>query len=368
MILLFFMGRSAIATLSTENLLHNVSVMRHRAPNALLMAMIKANAYGHGIRSVAIRLANVVNSFGVASLDEAMAIRQVGIKTPITLMEGVFEPNELLIASTQRFQVVFHDPIQLEWLKNIKLPLPIQAWLKVDSGMGRLGFDMQNADRAYQLLQDNSGIQKPIGIMSHLACADTQNHPLNLVQIKSFKEFSSNKIGQKSLLNSAGLIHFPEESCDLIRVGLSLYGISPIKKKSAKDLNLKPVMSLQTRLIAVREHVLGSHIGYGGEYVCSRNMLIGVIAMGYGDGYPRSTASETFVLVNDILCPIVGRISMDMITIDITLCPDAKVGDPVILWGEQLPIENVAAQAGRSVYELVTNVAQRVKFHWTVQM
>ncbi len=359
------MSRAAIAILSTENLLHNLRIIKQAAPGKQVMAMVKANAYGHGIRSVANRLEKNVTTLGVASIDEALALRKVGVKVPLTLIEGVFEPDELLVASTQRFHVVFHDVTQIEWLEKSKLPLLLHAWLKIDSGMGRLGFELNQAKDVYKRLCGNSQVIQPVGIMSHLACADDRSHSLNTQQIKTFDAFVKGMPGSKSLANSAGIFHFPHAHHDLIRPGISLYGISPLMGKTASELGLKPVMTLQTHLIAVRRFVKGSAVGYGGRFICPEDMAMGVIAMGYGDGYPRTAQDGTPILVNNVKCQLAGRVSMDLMTIDLRPCPNAQVGDPVVLWGEGLPIEEVSTHTAHIPYELVTGVQQRVKFHWT---
>ncbi len=359
------MSRAAIAILSTENLLHNLKRIQKEAHDTATMAMIKANAYGHGLRSVASRLQSHVNTLGVASIDEALALRKIGIKVPITLIEGIFEPDELLIASSQQFHVVFHDETQVQWLETSSLPLPLHAWLKIDSGMGRLGFNPEQGKEIYRRLSQSPQIAQPLGIMSHLACADENQHPLNQHQIKVFKNFAQGLPGKKSFNNSAGIFNFGSENYDLVRPGIALYGISPISGKTASELLLRPVMTLQTRLIAVRTLPKGASVGYGSQFICPENMPIGVVAIGYGDGYPRTARNSTPVLINQTRCHIIGRVSMDMMTIDLRSCPHAKVGDSVILWGNGLPIEEIASHTSHSPYDLVTGVQQRVKFHWT---
>lgn len=359
------MARTALATLSTQNLVHNVSIIQHQAPQSKIIAMIKANAYGHGLRSTGLRLEPHVDSLGVASIDEAVALRKVGIKIPITLMEGVFEPQEFAIAAQENFHVVFHDAIQLQWLAEVNLSSPIFAWLKVDTGMGRLGFSGDAAHNAYENLTSNKNVMQPIGIMSHFACADDPLHALNQQQIRHFALFSGQLPGPKSFCNSAGIFSFNNEHYQYVRPGLALYGVSPLQNKTAQDLGLKPVMTLQTRLMAVRMAVKNSAIGYGARYVCPENMPIGVIALGYGDGYPRSIKDGAPVLINGMRCPIIGRVSMDMITIDLRECPQAKVNDHVILWGDGLPIEEVAPYTNQCVYDMLTAVQARVRFVWT---
>jgi len=360
------MSRAALAILSTENLLHNLSVIQNKAPQSHVIAMIKANGYGHGLRSTALRLEKHVYSFGVASIDEALALRKVNIKIPITLMEGVFEPNELLIAACENFHVVFHEHTQLEWIKTASLPCTLTAWLKVDTGMGRLGFTLDHAQHAYDQLATHPFINQPIGIMSHFACSDETTHPLNQTQINHFTRFIQEKNGPKSFCNSAAIFSFNDQQYDVIRPGLALYGVSPIPNISAEQLGLKPVMTLQTRLMAVRDVRKGSSLGYGARYVCPQDMRVGVIAMGYGDGYPRTARDGTPILVNGIRCPLVGRISMDMITVDVTNCPNSQVNDPVVLWGNGLPIEEVSRYTEQCPYDMLTAMQSRVKFHWTL--
>jgi len=361
------MSRTAVAILSTENLLHNLKVMKEKAPQSKVIAMVKANAYGHGLRSVSSRLEKHVDMLGVASIDEALALRKIGIQIPIILAEGVFEPNELLLASTEGFHVVFHEEVQLQWLANLSCPLPIQAWLKIDSGMGRLGFDVEKAPIFYDQLSKSQQIAQPIRIMSHFACADDPKNPLNQQQIDTFNGFIK-RIPSKSeysFCNSAGVFQYPSSHHHFVRPGIALYGASPILGMSAAELNLKPVMTLQTSLIGIKDMAKGSPIGYGARYTCPKDMRVGIIAFGYGDGYPRSAQDGTPILVNNTRCQLVGRVSMDMVTVDLSPCPHAKIGDPVILWGNGLPIEEVAAFTGNVSYDLLAGVQNRVKFHWT---
>lgn len=359
------MARVATATLSTENLLHNLEIIKKQAQNREVIAMIKANAYGHGLRSVAMRLDGKVSSFGVASIDEALALKKVNVKAPITLMSGAFEPDDLVIASEQNFHLIFHEEQQLQWLKSVKLVNPIKIWLKIDTGMGRLGFSPEEAKKAYNILSNNPQVIQPIGIISHLACAEEKDHPLNKTQFKIFREFTKELPGPKSIANSATIFNFENDLYDVVRPGLSLYGISPLPHKSSSSLNLKPVMTLQTKLVKVSNFKKYTAIGYGARFSCPEDMPVGVIAMGYGDGYPRTAKDGTPVLVNNKKCQIVGRVSMDMATIDLRNCPDAKVGDPVTLWGEKLPIEEVAKHTDHIPYDLICGVQQRVKFYWT---
>lgn len=360
------MSRTALAILSTENLLHNLSVIKKQAPDSRIIAMVKANAYGHGLRSVSLRLENHVASMGVASIDEALALRKAGVKIPITLMEGIFEPDELLVASCEGFHVVFHTFTQIQWLKaSASLPVPITAWLKIDTGMGRLGFSLDDAKEAWNQLSSCKQISAPIGLMSHFACSDEPEHPLNQEQLTNFSSFIKDFPGPKSFCNSAAIFSFADHHYDIIRPGIALYGISPFATHTGAALNLKPVMTLQTRLISVRIARKGSSLGYGARFICPEDMPIGVIAMGYGDGYPRSARDGTPILVNGVRCSIAGRVSMDMITIDLRPYPNATVNDQVILWGNDLPLEEVAPYTNNIPYDILTAVQSRVRFHWT---
>lgn len=366
------MSRSAIAILSTQNLLHNLKVIKAKAPNAKVIAMVKANGYGHGLRSVSSRLAPHVDILGVASIDEALALRKIGVTRPILLIEGVFEASELQVAATEGFQVVFHEKIQIDWLRQLAPSLPLlTAWLKVDTGMGRLGFHLSEAPYFYQQLSKSPQLQQPIGVMSHFACADEPEHPLNAKQMDLLKTLAT-ETGKTppplSLCNSAGIFQFPGAHHQFVRPGIALYGASPFANTigtSASDLQLKPVMTLQTQIIAVRHMPKGSPLGYGARYICPEDMPVGVIAFGYGDGYPRTAKDGTPILVNQTRCDLIGRVSMDMITVDLRPCPTANVGDPVVLWGQGLPVETVAQHTEQICYDLLTGVQNRVKFHWT---
>jgi alanine racemase len=362
------MSRSALAVLSTHNLLHNVTIIKARAPNSAVLAMVKANAYGHGLRSVALRLESHVASLGVASLDEAMALRKVGVNIPITLMEGVFSSDELLIASCQGFHIVVHQWMHVTWLESLALPEPVTVWIKIDTGMGRLGFFSDEFMQVYDRLRRCSSVNPSIGSMSHFACADDRNHPLNQQQIAHFCDATQMFQGRKSLCNSAALFTFIDHQYDVVRPGLALYGVSPIAGVSAASLGLKPVMTLQSRIMAIRMMRKGSLLGYGARFVCPEDMPVGVIALGYGDGYPRTARDGTPVLINGVVCPLIGRVSMDMMTVDLRGYPQAKIHDQVILWGQGLPLETVAPFTHQSPYDLLTGVQSRVKFYWTAAL
>jgi alanine racemase len=365
--------RSAVARLSSQNLLHNLQIIKNLAPYSKIIAMVKANAYGHGLRSTSLRLQQDLDFLGVASIDEALQLRKVGITIPIILMEGVFESEEIPIAAQQDFPIVFHHSQQLDWLAKNSQQLSdnsIKAWLKIDTGMGRLGFSLAESQQQYNKLFGNNKVAKPIGVMSHLACADVAEHPLNQQQINSFLDFCNNTSVTehdvyKSLCNSAGIFNFSNHHYDVVRPGLALYGVSPFTDKDATTLGLKSVMTLETEIISIKDLPAGTHIGYGARFKCPRDLRVAVIAMGYGDGYPRTALDGTPVLINNKRCQLVGKISMDMAVIDLTNCLDAKISDKVTLWGDGLPIEEVAKFTQNSVYDLLTAMQNRVKFIWS---
>ncbi len=373
------MSRTATAILSSHHLRHNVSVLKQKAPFAKIVAMIKANGYGHGIRSVAKRLEGYVDLLGVASIDEALALRKAGIQCPILLVEGVFEPSELLVAACEKFHLVFHSQAQVDWLLRAHLPVPISAWLKIDTGLGRLGFSLEDGLKHFKTFQNLACVNPHLHLMSHFSCADNKDHPLNQRQINLFQAFveqatqlcGDEKKAQLSFCNSAAIFNFSSQAHDAIRPGLALFGVSPLANTTASDLGLLPVMTLQSSLIAIDQKKKGATIGYGARYTCPTDMYVGVIAFGYGDGYPITARDGTPVLINGVRCPLIGRVSMDMMMVDLTplMCIksheiDAKIGDSVILWGENLPIEEVVSYTQNLTYDMLTGIQHRVKFLW----
>ncbi len=358
------MNRPSFARLSTQNLLHNLEVIQQQAGKSKLIVMIKANAYGHGLRSVAKRLNGKVALMGVASIDEALALRKAGVSNSILLTQGVFSPEELPIAAQQDFHVILHQPQHLEWLDTTTLPQPLHAWIKVNTGMSRLGFPPKDALKHYQALCEHPKLFPPLRILSHFACADEREHPLNYQQINAFDALVSQTHTEYSLCNSAALWHFPEKHYDYVRPGLALYGISPLPGHTANDLGLKPVMTLQSALIAIQHCHAQDPVGYSARFSCPQDMPIGIVTFGYGDGYPFTAKPGTPVLVGDTLCPLIGQLSMDMLTVDLRDHPNATVGEPVTLWGEGLPIERVAQHTQVTPWVMVTSVLNRVKFLW----
>ncbi|MBF12985.1 MAG: alanine racemase [Legionellales bacterium] len=354
------MTRTSRAILSTTHLINNINVVRSVANNSKIIAMVKANAYGHGIRSVAKRIAGYVDLLGVASIDEAVAIRKIGIDSPIILMEGVFCPSEYEDVCRYDLEVVFHARHQIDWLRQQDMTKPIQAWLKIDTGMGRLGFDTEAVDAAYQTLYSTKQVKPNIHILSHLSCAKSHDSQQTLSQLSSFKTISSRFSTKFSLCNSDAIFLQPEHHYDYVRPGMALYGIGA-------HPGLKPVMTLQAQIISIKQLQRGQSIGYGQRYICQEAKRIAIASIGYGDGYPQSAPDGTPVLINGNHYQLAGRVSMDMLSIDLDNDQRIKIGDWVTLWGEGLSIETVAKHTSSSAYELTTRVQNRVPFQWIDQ-
>jgi alanine racemase len=323
------------------------------------MAVIKANAYGHGMVRVAHALHDV-DAFAVASIDEAIVLRESGVHAGIVLLEGMFSADELLLVQAYNVELVVHSVEQIEWLEAAQVRKPIAIWLKIDTGMHRLGIEPAVFATLYQRLSDCEAVGD-IRFMTHFACADERNNPATMQQIEDFAACLEKTEGQRSLANSAGILAHTESHADWIRPGIMLYGSSPLPDESAGALGLEPVMTLKSRLIAVNHLSKGDAVGYGAQWSCPENMRVGVVACGYGDGYPRHAKEGTPVLVNGQRVPLIGRVSMDMITVDLR-GTNAQAGDEVVLWGEGLPADEVAQSVGTIAYELFCHVTARVPF------
>ncbi len=348
------------ATVDTGALQHNLQVVRRRAPQSRVMAVIKANAYGHGLIAVARALA-LADAFAVARVDEGLMLRNVGITKRTVLLEGVFDRQQLDAAAGAGFELVVHSAEQIELLRGAAGGARFKVWLKLDSGMNRLGFKGAAFDAALAALRALPQVQGPVNLFTHLASADTPGLAATATQLARFAEATRSLPGERSIANSAGLLSFPEAQANWVRPGLLLYGVSPFSGSIGADYGLKAAMTLHSHVIAVKDVAPGESVGYGGEWTAGRPTRLAVAAVGYGDGYPRSLASGSPVLVNDERAPLAGRVSMDMIGIDVTdLSRSPQVGDPVILWGAGLPVEEIATWAGTIPYELLCGISQRV--------
>lgn len=354
------MRPAAYAVLNLQALQHNLSRVRSYAPQAKIMAVIKANAYGHGLLRIAEALPDV-DAFAVARVDEAVCLRRAGIKQRIAVLEGFTCAEELRSLLHYELDAVIHSHGQLDLLDQVSTDKKLSVWLKMDSGMNRLGFKKAQFAQVYRRLMRCLSVLKPMGLMTHLANADDCHDQKTLQQIRLFKQTVENFPGERSIANSAGVLGWPDSLLEWVRPGIILFGISPFAEKCGRQLGVQAVMSFHSRLIAVKSLAAGETVGYGGQWVCPKATLLGVIAVGYGDGYPRSAVSGTPVLVKGVRVPLVGRVSMDMITVDLEQCPGAVPGDPVTLWGNLLPVEEIARFAKTIPYTLLCGITQRVR-------
>lgn len=350
--------RAACVQLDSSAYQHNLHVVRSLVPNAKVMAVIKADGYGHGMVHAASSL-HQADEFGVTCLDDVAHLCELDISQSISLLSGRFSSEQLRQCAANGFRPVIYDYAQLPALEAIPENTNLDLWLKVDTGMGRLGFSLAEADRLVVRLQALAGVRS-LSAMTHLANADTPVHPANQTQLCAFETFcEAHSFKQVSVLNSAGTVSFASNAADIVRPGLMLYGISPVQGKTSSDLGLKPVMTFKSELISVKRMPAGSTIGYGATYTLDTDSRIGVVACGYGDGYPRHAPSGTPLLHNGMYVPLIGRVSMDLLTVDLGEAP-AEVGDEVVLWGQGNPVEVVAQHAGTIAYELTCGITARV--------
>ena len=357
------MARPTTLVIATDALIHNLEQIKKYAPNKKIIAMVKANAYGCGIGLVAPALEGRVDAFGVACLEEALAIHALGLKTQVILFQGVFSPDEYPIIAQHQFACVIHQQSQLEWLLATPLTKPIKVWVKTNTGMHRLGFRLDELPAVISSLQQCDWIDKSIGLMTHLACADEPQRIENTQQLNLFENIVIQGISQRSIANSAAIIALKQAHADVVRPGIMLYGVSPFADQTSADLGLIPVMRFMSAISVVRHYPPFAAIGYGSTWRSEKPAIIGVVAAGYGDGYPRHIADNTPVWVKGREVPIVGRVSMDMLTVDLTDHPGVQAGDAVELWGANILVERIAKAAGTIAYELLCQISERVRYH-----
>ncbi|HRQ64901.1 MAG TPA: alanine racemase [Xanthomonadaceae bacterium] len=356
------MSRGTQAIVHLQALRHNLGVVRAHAAASKVMAVVKADGYGHGLERVARVLADGADAFGVAYTEDARRLRDIGLDHRIVLLSGVIDPDDLAEVRRLDAEIVVHDPGQLALLECNGASKPLKVWLKIDTGMHRLGFDPAEARAVHARLRALPHVDPDIVLMTHFASSDVAGDPRTRAQQALFQRTVDALPGARTLANSAALLGWPDSHADWVRAGGLLYGISVIEGRTGSDLGLHPAMTLRSRLIAVKRVARGERVGYGGDFVCPDDMRIGVVAIGYGDGYPRHVAGGTQVLVNGQPAGIVGRVSMDLVSVDLRGQPEARVGDPVVLWGRGLPVETIAAQAGTIGYELTCGMTRRVRF------
>jgi len=339
---------------------HNLALVRRHAPDSRVWAVVKANGYGHGMVPVGTSL-EAADGLAVARVEEGVRLREAGITKPILVMEGFLLDEELAAAREHGLEPVLHQPGQVALLERTRTTRPLRVWIKVDTGMHRLGFDPREVPDLLVRLNADPGIAGSVGLMTHLAQADDPHGRFTQLQCDRLRALDPAAKHDLSIGNSAGILAFPASCTHWVRPGIMLYGASPLHGRTAAELGLRPVMRLETRLIAVRALLRGNRIGYGGTYVCPEDMPVGVAAIGYGDGYPHHAPTGTPVLVGERRAPLVGRVSMDMISIDLRGLPDPAVGDPVTLWGAGLPVDEIAEWACTIPYELLCRVTARVQ-------
>ncbi len=346
-----------ISVLIDQNALrHNLGIFRQRAPHSQIMAVVKANAYGHGIGSVLPALGGA-DALAVACLEEALQLRQLGWRKPILLLEGIFEPREIADCIAHNLSVVVHHQEQVQMLLAARLTAPLPVFVKLNSGMNRLGFNPNEYHHAIASLRTQpmlAGITQ----ISHFATADEAAGISAQLQVID-RHFADHPY-PVSLANSAALLRYSETHRQWVRPGIALYGASPFSDISAASLQLKPVMHLQSRIIAIQNLQPGQAVGYGMSWVANHPTRVGIVACGYADGYPRHAGTGTPIQVNGQRTRTLGRVSMDMLCADLSEIPLAQVGSPVTLWGEAVPVDTVAQAAGTIGYELLCARAQRV--------
>jgi alanine racemase len=347
------------AVIEPGALRHNLGTIRERARRARVMAVVKANAYGHGLVPTALSLPEA-DAFAVARLEEGLALRAAGITQPIVLLEGVFTSEQLLEAARHGFDLVLHDALQVELLEEMSGAHRFVLWIKIDTGMNRLGFPPREFAAALERVRRLKTPPLEIRLLTHLACADEPDNRMTNQQVARFRETTRGLDYSISIANSAGIFGSALLNCDWVRPGLALYGASPLPGASAAQLGLEPVMSLESSVIALRSVTAGETVGYGAAWTAPRDAQIAIIAAGYGDGLPRGLPGGTPVLIAGMRAPIVGRVSMDMIAVDVSAVPGVHVGTGVQLWGPGLPVEEIARHAGTIPYELLCSVSQRV--------
>ena len=350
--------RQATVYIDREALQYNLNRVKQLAPNTQIVSMVKANAYGHGVKDCLVALKST-DAFGVACLEEALEIRELGYQHPITLIEGVFSEDEMHVVVEQKIECVIHHAQQVEWLQAHKaayIGQGLKVWVKLNSGMNRLVFKVPEIiDVIHSLKAEGFTCV----LTMHFANADAEQHPLNEQQKQQFlhvKEACSPILA--SCCNSAAIYQWPELHFDFVRPGIMLYGASPFADKTVHELDLKPVMTFTAEIIALNHIQAGEFVGYGSTFVADQAMQIAIVSIGYGDGYPRAFPKQNYVAINGQITRVIGRVAMDMIAIDVTNL-NAPLGTEVELWGKDRLVDDVAEANGTIGYELLCRMSNR---------
>ena len=358
------MPRHTQAIIHLDHIRHNYKLVNRYAPQSKNMAIIKANAYGHGLREVANALSPLVPAFGVAIFEEAVALRESGIQQPILILQGVNSSQDYQLAAKLGLWVTLHTTEQLDTLLMTPLDNRLTVWLKLDTGMHRLGLGRAEFQAAVERIADCPWVDDDFVVSSHYSCASRADNLVTQRQFKQFKHMLNSleleKTPLTSIANSPAIVGFPESNLDWNRPGIMLYGVAMFDGEHSVDKQTKPAMTFESEVIAVRQLQAGEAVGYGEEWRASANTTIATVAVGYADGYPRQAKSGTPVFINGKVAKLVGCVSMDLITIDVSEHQQVEVGDRVELWGENIPVSVVAEQANTIGYDLVSGVSPRV--------
>lgn len=352
------MTRPSRARINLAALRHNYLTARN-IHGGRAFAVVKANAYGHGAVECARALSELADGFAVALMTEALELRQAGITAPILVLEGCFDAQELADAHTHNIWIAVHQSSQIDMLVKSALPVAsVHVWLKIDSGMHRAGFGLSEVNAAHHRLSA-CGAVASINLMSHFARADEPEQPTTAEQIEAFEAATRHLPGERSLCNSAGVLAWSQARRDWARPGVLLYGANPLPAAfiaAHPEQKLLPVMTLESEVFAIKNLQPGEALGYGGTFVAQQPTRVGLVALGYADGYPRVVPTGTPVAIDGKLSRIIGRVSMDMLTVDLTEIPCAGIGSLVELWGTQIDVNDIAQRAGTIAYELLCNV------------
>jgi len=355
------MRRKAYALINLPSLSNNLTVLKKVVADAKIMAVVKADAYGHGMLQVVKQLKDV-DAFSVACVNEALELREIGISKPILALQGFSSSEELNLAIKHNVQVVMHHAEQIKLLQANKIKMPeLGIYLKLDTGMSRLGFSVAQFDQALLDIKSSLAPTSEINLMTHLACADESNSLATNKQLEIFDRTVAAQSYPQSIANSAAIFTTPASCRDWVRPGLALYGVNPVGADVNDKLlsELEPVMSLRAPIISIKQCVQGARIGYGGDYICPCDMVIAIVAVGYADGYPRHLNGDVKLSVNGQVVPLVGRVSMDMVAVDLSGI-DAQVGDEVELWGANISVADLAGKAETISYELLCSAGNAV--------
>lgn len=356
--------KPATAEIDLAALKQNVSVVRQCAPGHPIMAMVKGNGYGIGLVEAAQTLKDRVEGFGVARLEEALQLRAVGVQQPILILAGITEASDWSLVVEHQLQPMLHSEQQLALLEQQTLPEPVTVWVKVDSGMHRVGFEPAAIGDVLARLRACPHVTEQPVLITHLAYADMPQRTETTAQLAAFAQVTQTYEGPLSVANSAAILHWPAAHQGWVRPGIMLYGASPMVGQTATQHGLAPVMRLHAPVLAIRDVKAGQAVGYAGTWQAQQDTRVAVVAIGYGDGYPRHTPNGTPVYINGREYPRVGRVSMDLLTVDIGNDTSIAVGDEVELWGPNLPVERIADAAGTIAYELLCQVSRRVRFNY----